>query len=154
MLVYSSVTISCTVAIDPHINNNERVSIHWNVNNGGRYTIIPDMKRPDGSYTSSLIISPAANTDDGKTFTCTGRVTGGTDVQRTEGITLRINGEQNKLLSVNTVAINKTADLLSVTAVNHSLTKTRISWTLKEEVPVTHYTIAYSSIHPCFDDLL
>ena len=89
----SGVTISCTVAIDPHINNNERVSIHWNVNNGGRYTITPDMKKPDGSYTSSLIISPAANTDDGKTFTCTGRVTGGTDVQQTKDITLRINGE-------------------------------------------------------------
>ena len=94
----SSLTISCTVAIDPHINNNERVSIHWNVNNGGRYTTTPDMKKPDGSYTSSLIISPAANTDDGMTFTCTGRVTGGTDVQQTEGITLRINGEPQSYL--------------------------------------------------------
>ena len=97
----SSVTISCTVTIDPHINNNERVSTHWNVNNGGRYTTTPDMKRPDGSYTSSLIISPAANTDDGKTFTCTGRVTGGTDVQQThqdKDITLRINGKPQNIL--------------------------------------------------------
>ena len=88
-----TVTISCTVTIDPHINNNERVSIRWNVNNGGRYTTTPDMKKSDGSYTSSLLISPAANTDDGKIFTCTGRVTGGTDVQQAKGITLRINGE-------------------------------------------------------------
>ena len=51
-----------------------------------------------------------------------------------------------------TVAINKTADLLSVTAVDQSLTAIWISWALEWEVHVTHYTIAYSNIHPCFDD--
>ena len=102
----SSLTISCTVAIDPHIINNERVSIHWDVHNGGRYTTTPDMKKPDGSYTSSLIISPAASTDDGQTFTCTGRVTGGTDVQQTEGITLRINGEPQSYLWILQLTVN------------------------------------------------
>ena len=147
----SSLTVSCTVAIDPHINNNDRVSIDWNVNNGDRYTITPDMKKPDGSYTSSLIISPAANTDDGKTFTCTGRVTGGTDVQQTKDITLRINGEPQTYWGILYLLIQPT-DLLSVAAVNRSLTKIWISWALEEKVHVTHYTIAYSSIHTCFDD--
>ena len=46
----------------------------------------------------------------------------------------------------------KPTDLLSVNAVNQSLTKIWISWTMEREVNVTHYTITYSSIHPCFDD--
>ena len=39
-----------------------------------------------------------------------------------------------------------------MTTVNHSLTKIWISWTVKQDINVTHYTIAYSNIHPCFDD--
>ena len=39
-----------------------------------------------------------------------------------------------------------------MTAVNRSLTAIWISWALEEEVHVTHYTISYSNIHPCFDD--
>ena len=35
---------------------------------------------------------------------------------------------------------------------NQSSTKIWISWALEEEVHVTHYTIAYSNIHTCFDD--
>ena len=58
----------------------------------------------------------------------------------------------HKLIGVRTVAINRTADLLSVTAVDQSLTAIWISWALEWEVHVTHYTIAYSNIHPCFDD--
>ena len=58
----------------------------------------------------------------------------------------------HKLIGVHTVAINKPTDLLSVTAVDHSLTKIWISWALEEKVHVTNYTIAYSSIHTCLDD--
>ena len=39
-----------------------------------------------------------------------------------------------------------------MTAVDHSLTTLWISWVLNREINVTHYTIAYSSIHTCFDD--
>ena len=67
----TDLTISCTVTLDQSVNNNETVSIHWNVEMGDRYTIIDDAMN---SY-FILIISPLTDQDNETAYTCTGTIT-------------------------------------------------------------------------------
>ena len=65
----SSLTLTCTVTLDPNVNNDETITIQWigpRDINGEKYTI----------YHGSLTISPLTEEDDG-TYTCNVTVTGG-----------------------------------------------------------------------------
>ena len=77
-----SLTLTCTVTLDPNVNNNERVVTEWNGPRqiaGDRYSVISAMIESDSSYNGSLVISPLTDQDDGM-YTCTARVSGGANV--------------------------------------------------------------------------
>ena len=76
----TGLTISCTVSLDPSVNNNERVSIDWSGLPSERLTTTPAMRVYDHNYTITLTISPLADQNAG-TIVCTGRVTGDTENQ-------------------------------------------------------------------------
>ena len=66
----SSLTLACTVTLDPNANNDETITIEWmgprNIT-GERYRIIHN----------NLTINPLVSQDTAMTFTCTVSVTGG-----------------------------------------------------------------------------
>ena len=79
----TSLTLTCTVTLDPNVNNNERVVTEWKGPRqleGDRYSVTPAMRESDSSYNTSLVISPLTVQDDGM-YTCTARVSGGANVQ-------------------------------------------------------------------------
>ena len=79
----TSLTITCTITLDSSVNNNELVSTDWTGLDHlplDRVSTTPVIRVINGSYTSTLTISPLADQDDG-TFTCTGTVSGGTHIQ-------------------------------------------------------------------------
>ena len=80
----TSLTLTCTVALDPNVNNNERVVTEWSGPQSvseGQYSVTPAMRGSASSYAGSLVISPLADQNDNDTYTCTVTVTGGTNVQ-------------------------------------------------------------------------
>ena len=77
----SSLTLTCTVTLDPHVDNDETVTISWSGPVEDRY-IVTDASFSSSTYTSSLIISSLADQDDG-IYTCTGMVTGHNEQQAT-----------------------------------------------------------------------
>ena len=81
----TSLTLTCTVTLDPNVNNNERVMTEWSGPQsipGDRYSVTPAMRaRSSSSYTGSLTISPLADQNDDDTYTCTVTVIGGANVQ-------------------------------------------------------------------------
>ena len=90
----TGLTISCTVALDSSVNNNEAVSTHWSGQDHippERYSVTPAMRGSDGSYTGTLTISPLAEGDDG-TLSCTGNVTGGTESQSASNTSITVAG--------------------------------------------------------------
>ena len=94
----TDLTISCTVTLDQSVNNNETVSIHWNVEMGDRYTLINDvMNGSENSYSSSLIIGPLTDQDSNITYICTGRITSSAvsvkTVSNSDDITLSVRGK-------------------------------------------------------------
>ena len=79
----TSLTLTCTVTLDPNVNNNERVVTEWKGPRqiaGGRYSVTPAMREPASSYNGRLVISLLTDQDDG-IYTCTAKVTGGANVQ-------------------------------------------------------------------------
>ena len=70
----TDLTISCTVTLDQSVNNNETVSIHWNVEMGDYYIINDVMKVSENNYSSSLTIGPLTNKDS-DSYICNGTVT-------------------------------------------------------------------------------
>ena len=79
----TSLTLTCTVTLDPSVNNNERVVTEWKGPRqiaGDRYSVTSAMREPDSRYSTSLVISPLTDQDDGM-YTCTVRVSGGTNHQ-------------------------------------------------------------------------
>ena len=80
----TSLTLTCTVTLDPNVNNNEKIRTEWSGPHSipwDRYSVTPAMRESDSSYTGSLTISPLADQNDDDTYTCTVTVTGGTNVQ-------------------------------------------------------------------------
>ena len=70
----TDLTISCTVTLDQSVNNNETVSIHWNVEMGDHYILINDVKKvSENNYSSSLTISPLTD-QDSDSYICNGTV--------------------------------------------------------------------------------
>ena len=76
-------TLTCTVTLDPNVDNGERVVTEWSGPrdiSGDRYSVT-GTSGSGSTYTDSLTISPLADLDDG-TYTCTVTVTGGSNVQQ------------------------------------------------------------------------
>ena len=74
LYVGNTITLTCTVILNPYVDNNENVTTSWSGpsnNSGKRYLVTA----ANSMYTSSLTISSLADQDDG-TYTCTGIVTG------------------------------------------------------------------------------
>ena len=79
----TNLTLTCTVTLDPNVDNNERVITEWSgLQNIPQERYSVTHTSGSGSiYTRNLIISPLAERDDG-TYTCTVRVTGGSNAQQ------------------------------------------------------------------------
>ena len=83
----TGLTLTCTVTLDPNVDNGERVVTEWSGPrdiSGDRYSVT-GTSGSGSSYTDSLTISPLADLDDG-TYTCTVTVTGGSNVQQANAI--------------------------------------------------------------------
>ena len=79
----TSLTLTCTVTLDPNVDNGESVMTEWSGPreiSGESYSVTAS-SGSRSTYTGSLTISPLDDQDDG-TYTCTGTVTGGTNVQQ------------------------------------------------------------------------
>ena len=75
-------TLTCTVTLDPNVNNDERVLTEWSDLQDipeDRYSLT-SASGSGGTYTSSLTISPLADQDNG-TYTCSVTVIGENNVQ-------------------------------------------------------------------------
>ena len=93
----TGLTLTCTVTLDPNVDNGERVVTEWS----GLQDIPEERYSVTGSsgsgstYTGSLTISPLADQDDG-IYTCTVTVTGGSNVQPTtasDNVIITVMGE-------------------------------------------------------------
>ena len=94
LYVGSSLTLTCTVTLDPNVDNNETVSTSWSGPNhiSGKRYLIDNASNSDRTYTSSLTINPIVQQDNG-TYICTGIVKGENEEQVTASAnyTLSIN---------------------------------------------------------------
>ena len=93
----TGLTLTCTVTLDPNVDNGERVMTEWS----GLQDISEERYSVTGAsgsgstYTNSLTISPQADQDDG-TYACTVTVTGGSNVQQataSDDVTITVMGE-------------------------------------------------------------
>ena len=93
----TGLTLTCTVTLDPNVDNGERVVTEWSGPrdiSGDRYSVT-GTSGSGSSYTDSLTISPLADLDDG-TYTCTVTVTGGSNVQQvtaSDDVTITVMGK-------------------------------------------------------------
>ena len=82
LYVGTSLTLTCTVMLDPNVDSNVDVRTEWSGHqdiSGKRYSASISGRRY--VYTGSLTISPLAE-QDGGTYTCTVTITGGRYVQQ------------------------------------------------------------------------
>ena len=93
----TGLTLTCTVTLDPNVDNGERVVTEWSGPrdiSGDRYSVT-GVSGSGSTYTDSLTISPLADLDDG-TYTCTVTVTGGSNVQQvtaSDNVTVTVMGK-------------------------------------------------------------
>ena len=98
----TGLTLTCTVTLDPNVDNGERVTTEWSGLQDiqeERYSVI-NASGSGSTYTSSLTISPLADQDDG-TYICTVVVTGGSNVQwvtASDDVTITVMGENHFIL--------------------------------------------------------
>ena len=81
----SSLTLTCTVTLDPNVDNNETVTTSWtglNHISGKRY-LVNNASNSDRTYASSLTINPIVQQDNGTYIICTGIVRGENEQQVT-----------------------------------------------------------------------
>ena len=106
----TSLTLTCTMTLDPNVDNGERVMTEWSGPrdiSGGRYSVTA-ASGSGSTYTGSLTISPLADQDDG-TYTCTGTVTGGTNVLQataSDDVTITVLGESTIFYSVKVMSVS------------------------------------------------
>ena len=84
LYVGSSLTLTCTVTLDPNVDNNETINISWSVPSyisRERY-LVTNTTGSGGVYTSNLTFTSLVHEDNG-TYTCTGIVTGKNEEQVT-----------------------------------------------------------------------
>ena len=80
----SSLTLTCTVILDPNVDNDETITISWSVPSyisRERY-FVTNATGSGGVYTSNLTFTSLVHEDNG-TYTCTGIVTGKNEEQVT-----------------------------------------------------------------------
>ena len=100
----TGLTLTCTVTLDPNVDNGERVMTEWSGLQDipeERYSVT-GTSGSGSTYTNSLTISPLADQDDG-TYTCTVTVTGGSNVQQataSDDVTITVMGESTELCSL------------------------------------------------------
>ena len=93
----TGLTLTCTVTLDPNVDNGERVMTEWSGLQDipeERYSVT-GASGSGSTYTGSLTISPLADQDDGS-YTCTVTVTAGSNVQQataTDDVTITVIGE-------------------------------------------------------------
>ena len=90
----TSLALTCTVTLDPNVDNGENITTEWSDISGGRYSVTA-ASGSGSTYTGNLTISPLADQDDG-TYTCTGTVTGGTNVLQataSDDVTITVMGK-------------------------------------------------------------
>ena len=109
----TGLTLTCTVTLDPNVDNGERVTTEWN----GIQDIQEERYSVTGAsgsgitYTDNLTISPLADHDDG-TYTCTATVTGGSNIESSsanDSVTITVMGEGT--LSYVSLCVNVTTTL-------------------------------------------
>ena len=94
----TGLTLTCTVTLDPNVDNDERVMTEWSGLQDiqeERYSVTCASSTYTDSTSTSLTISPLADQDDG-TYTCTVTVTGGSNVQQataSDDVTIIVMGE-------------------------------------------------------------
>ena len=84
LYVGNTITLTCTVTLDPFVDNNENVTTSWSGPSdiSGKRYLVTAANGLGSMYTSSLTISSLADDDQG-TYTCTGIVTGENEQQVT-----------------------------------------------------------------------
>ena len=93
----TGLTLTCTVTLDPNVDNDERVMTEWSGLQDipeERYSVT-GTSGSGSTYSDSLTISPLSDQDDG-TYTCTVTVTGESDVQQatsSNDVTITVVGE-------------------------------------------------------------
>ena len=93
----TGLTLTCTVTLDPNVDNGERVMTEWSGLQDiptERYSVT-GISGSGSTYTDILTISPLADQDDG-TYICTMRVTGGNNVHQAtarDAVTITVMGE-------------------------------------------------------------
>ena len=91
----TSLTLTCTMTLDPTVNDNEYINIEWSGHQSiseDRYTVSDVMRGSGSNYTATLIISPLAVQDDDVMITCTVTVTGGTSATANDDVTINVMG--------------------------------------------------------------
>ena len=94
----TGLTLTCTVTLDPNVDNGERVTTEWSGLQDipeERYSVTCASSTYTDSTSTSLTISPLADQDDG-TYTCTVTVTGGSNIHQataSDDVTITVMGE-------------------------------------------------------------
>ena len=87
LYVSSSLTLTCTVTLDPNVDNEETITLSWSGPSdisGERY-LVTNATGSGGVYTSNLTFTSLVHEDNG-TYTCTGIVTGKNEEQVTVSV--------------------------------------------------------------------
>ena len=101
----TGLTLTCTVTLDPNVDNGERVMTEWSGLQDipeERYSVT-GTSGSGSTYNGSLTISPLADQDDG-TYTCSVTVTGGSNVQpatASDDVTITVMGKSTYHVSLN-----------------------------------------------------
>ena len=83
----TSLTLTCTVTLDPNVDNGESVMTEWSGPrdiSGERYSVTA-ASGSGSTYTGSLTISDLDEAEDDGTYTCTGTVSGDSSVHKATG---------------------------------------------------------------------
>ena len=140
----TTLTLTCTVSVDPNVNNNEKVVIEWTPAQDGRISVDTTVRVSNNSYESSLTINPLAKEDSG-IFVCMGIIIGGSSsVTGTSNISIQVIGEYSILAS--TYVLLRDFIFLDLPDPNVTLSSTTVGLAGEEErLMCTVTTVEYLS---------
>ena len=130
----TGLTLTCTVTLDPNVDNDERVMTEWSGLQDiqeERYSVTCANSTYTDSTSTSLTISPLADQDDG-TYTCTVTVTGGSNVQQATA------SDDVTIIAGQTYSLT-----CSVQVVAHLVVEPSIEWT-RQDGTVLNASSGYS----------